>query len=322
MKKFAILGHPVAHSLSPKLHNAVFQALGLKDYHYGALDVLPEQLPEVLQKMRAGEYQGFSVTIPHKQAVMEYCDELSERARRVGAVNTLIKGCKGCKGFKGFKGCKGCERNLIVGDNTDYVGFEKSLIEAGVIQKSAGVGFAASIGKRKPTNVTSNETGNRYEQRNRKTSKALVLGSGGASKAVVAVLKDLGFKVVVASRNPKDTSTVSYAQLDPEDDYGMIVNCTPVGMTENPKSQNPNSTKNENIILKDEKWYRADRVYVDVVYTPRITPFLKKAQGAGAKIVTGDRMFLWQAVEQSSLFTGGEDVPIEVMEEILDKNIE
>jgi shikimate dehydrogenase len=247
MKRFAILGHPVAHSLSPKLHNAVFQSLGLNDHHYEALDVLPEQLADVLQKMRAGDYQGFSVTIPHKQTIIPLLDELSNTAKKVGAVNTVIRRDDG----------------TLFGENTDYAGFRKSLEEAKV---SSG--------------------------------KALVLGSGGAAQAVIAVLKDLGFQVTVTSRSERD-GTVSYDQLNPEDDYAVIVNTTPVGMSPN-VDQSP---------LTDPSWFRKDRTYVDVIYNPKMTKFLQMAEQAGANIITGDRMFLWQAVEQAKMFTGRDEIP-------------
>lgn len=255
MKRFAIIGHPVSHSLSPKLHNAVFQAMGL-DYHYEALDVLPEQLSEVIQHMRAGEYQGFSVTIPHKQTIIPLLDELSETAKKIGAVNTVIRR----------------EDGTLFGENTDYVGFRESLEEAHVIASGA-------------------------------RQSVLVLGSGGAAQAVIAVLKDLAFEVMMASRNPKDEMK-QYSDLNPDDDYSLIVNTTPVGMGDG------------KLLLDDDRWYRSDRIYMDVVYTPKITPFLERALGAGAKIITGDRMFLWQAVEQAKLFTGS-DVPVEVMENVL-----
>lgn len=262
MKTFALIGHPVSHSLSPQLHNAVFQTMGLKEYEYVLRDTLSEEVEKAMNELREGKYQGYSVTIPHKQAVIPFCDELSERAKRVGAVNTVLRR----------------EDGKLFGENTDHVGFSKSLEEAVV-----------------------------------KVGKALVLGSGGAARAVVAVLQDMGFEVVVGSRGKGNKETIGnngamvkkYEELNPEDNYSFIVNTTPVGMG-----------KGEELLLKDDRWYRADRVYADVIYTPRVTPFLKRAEAAGAKIITGDRMFLFQAVEQTRMFTG-RDVPIEVMQNIL-----
>lgn len=270
MKKFAILGHPVAHSLSPKIHNAVFQALGLKDYVYEFYDCPPERLGQAMRELREGKYSGYSVTIPHKQAVMKYCDEFSAIAKKLVAANTLIRTSDG----------------KIFADNTDYVGFKRSLEESHLTLSP-------------------------------QSSTALVLGSGGASKAIVAVLKDLGFNSVIASRNPKDASAISYDQLDPDAPYSLIVNTTPVGMLGNDRKDRKERKENNELLLTDPRWYKANRVYVDVIYTPKITPFLKRAQEAEAKIITGDRMFLWQAVLQAKLFCGREDIPVDVMEKAL-----
>ena len=271
LRRYAILGHPVSHSLSPKFHNAVFQQLGLKDHHYDFYDCPPERLEAALRELREGKYQGFSVTIPHKQAVMKFCDELSDRAKRVGAVNTLIRKNDG----------------KIFGDNTDYVGVEKSL-EEGMGRRNA----PSRNGGRVPTA--------HYTARH----MALVLGSGGAAKAVIAVLRDQGMTVTVASRS-KQADVKTYDELNPDGDYELIVNTTPVGMV-----------GNEGLILTDPRWYRKDRIYFDVVYTPRITPFLERARDAGAKIITGDRMFFWQAVGQAQLFTGSNALPEPVLEKM------
>jgi len=266
MKTFALLGHPVGHSLSPQLHNAVFQALGMDDCEYTSCDTAPEDVQRVMAELKSGEYAGFSVTIPHKQAVMPFCDELSERAQSVGAVNTLLRR----------------EGGSIVGDNTDYLGFEKSLEEAGVFDEGPGT--------------------------------TLVLGTGGAARAVVAVLLDHGFQVMVAARNTKgkDLGAVQlmrYEELDPSEKFSLIVNTTPLGMS-------PNTDDSP---LEDVAWFTEERTYVDIVYNPRMTKFLQMAEEQGARVITGDRMFLWQAVEQAKLFTGQEEVPVEVMEGILKK---
>lgn len=269
MKRFAILGHLVSHSLSPKLHNAVFQAMGLKDHVYEFYDCPPEKLKDAIQEMRDGKWEGFSVTIPHKQTMIPLLDGLSQTAKKIGAVNVVMRRDDG----------------ILFGDNTDYAGFRKSLEESKV------------------------EKGH-----------ALVLGFGGAALAVIAVLKDLEFEVTVASRSSKD-GTVSYDQLDPDEDYSLIVNTTPVGMVgmKNEKGKSENE-KNDHL-LSDSRWYRSDRYYFDVVYTPKITPFLQRAQDVGAKIITGDRMFFWQAVEQAKIFTGRDDVPVEVMEKVLNREL-
>lgn len=83
-----VIGHPVEHTSSPAMHNAALEALGL-DYVYAAFHVAPEGLPAAIAGMRALEIVGLNVTVPHKQAVMEHLDEVSEEARAIGAVNTI-----------------------------------------------------------------------------------------------------------------------------------------------------------------------------------------------------------------------------------------
>lgn len=233
----------------------MFAELGLAEQmHYELLETDPGELDLRLEALRKGEYAGYSVTIPYKEAVLEFCDDLSPQAEKVLAVNTLIRRKNG----------------QIFGENTDYFGFQKSLAEAGV----------GDVGK------------------------ALVLGAGGAARAIVAVLDDEGYEVTVASRKPEakedfSGDVISYDALNSSDAWSLIVNTTPVGM----------HPKEGESVLKDPEWFVADRVYVDIIYNPKITEFLSLAQSVGAKIVTGDRMFYWQAIEQAKLFTGRQELP-------------
>ncbi len=105
MSVFTLLGHPVSHSVSPDMHNAAAAELGL-DYQYTATDVTPENLSGALERLRAGEWAGANITIPHKEATLPLLDELSETAATLGAVNTLIP-----------------VGERIRGENTDVPGF-------------------------------------------------------------------------------------------------------------------------------------------------------------------------------------------------------
>ena len=109
-----LIGWPVEHSRSPAMHNAAFAALGL-DWHYILLPTPPDQVEAVVARIRSGELQGANVTIPHKQAMMSYLDEIDPAARAVGAVNTIVK-----------------QADRLIGFNTDTLGFKRSLIETGV----------------------------------------------------------------------------------------------------------------------------------------------------------------------------------------------
>jgi shikimate dehydrogenase len=106
-----LLGHPVAHSLSPAMHNAAFAALGLP-HHYETRDVEADRLEDFVDALRKDDVLGANVTIPHKERVLRYMDEAAESALRVGAVNTIVR-----------RGAR------LVGENTDVYGFERAISE-------------------------------------------------------------------------------------------------------------------------------------------------------------------------------------------------
>ncbi len=113
-KTVGLIGWPVEHSRSPAMHNAAFAALGL-DWRYILLPTPLEQLAAVIARIRSGELQGANVTIPHKQAVMPFLDEIDPAARAVGAVNTIVR-----------------RAERLIGFNTDTLGFKRALLETGV----------------------------------------------------------------------------------------------------------------------------------------------------------------------------------------------
>src|SRR5512139_1694258 len=112
-----LIGWPVEHSRSPAMHNAAFAALKL-NWHYVLLPTPLDQLAEVMARIRSGELQGANVTIPHKQAVMIFLDEIDPAAQAVGAVNTIVR-----------------RADRLIGFNTDALGFKRALLEAGVAVK-------------------------------------------------------------------------------------------------------------------------------------------------------------------------------------------
>ncbi|MEO8633168.1 MAG: shikimate dehydrogenase, partial [Chloroflexota bacterium] len=112
MASVYLLGHPVAHSLSPAMHNAAFAALGLP-HHYETRDVAPERLADFVEALRRDDVLGANVTIPHKERVLRYMDEAGEDARRVGAVNTVVR-----------------RGSRLIAENTDVYGFERAIDES------------------------------------------------------------------------------------------------------------------------------------------------------------------------------------------------
>jgi shikimate dehydrogenase len=109
-----LIGWPVEHSRSPAMHNAAFEALGL-DWRYVLLPTRPDQIAWVVNRIRSGELSGANVTIPHKQAIMPFLDQIDPAAQAVGAVNTIVR-----------------RADRLIGYNTDTLGFKRALLETGV----------------------------------------------------------------------------------------------------------------------------------------------------------------------------------------------
>lgn len=121
MKRVFLLGYPLGHSLSPAMHNAAFQNLGL-DWRYELLEIPPAHIADALARVRGDDCAGANVTIPHKQAVIPFLDQLTEHALQVGAVNTLVK-----------------REGKLVGDNTDVYGLVQALRDESVELRDARV---------------------------------------------------------------------------------------------------------------------------------------------------------------------------------------
>ena len=116
MSQVWLIGRPVAHSLSPAMHNAAFAKLGLP-HRYEAKETSDDQLAATLDRMRRDDVLGANVTIPHKEAVLRLVDEVTDEARRIGAVNTVIR-----------------REGRLIGDNTDRLGFHRGLESAGILE--------------------------------------------------------------------------------------------------------------------------------------------------------------------------------------------
>jgi shikimate dehydrogenase len=254
-----VIGHPVAHSLSPVLHNAAFRAAGL-DWAYLAFDVAEGEAVPAIEGMRALGIDGLSVTMPHKAAVAKAVDRLTHTAERLAAVNTVVR-----------------QGRELVGDNTDGAGFLDAL------RRDEGFDPAGR--------------------------RCLILGAGGAARAVVLALAGAGAaEIVVAGRNLARAEVaadlagpVGKAVDDPTGvDADLVVNATPVGMAHRPG------------LPLDPAEIRAGAVVVDLVYHPPHTELLDAARARGAVAANGLGMLIHQAAQQFRLWTG-EDPPLEVM---------
>ena len=230
--QFGLLGRSLAHSLSPQIHRC------FGDYPYALFPREPEDLPAFFAD---DTISGFNVTIPYKIDAFRACDALSETARAVGAVNTVIRRPDG----------------TLFGDNTDAFGFR-------CLAKRVGVSFAGK--------------------------KVLVLGSGGASRTVQAVLHaDGAAQVIVVSR----TGEENYQNLGRHRDTQILVNATPVGMF----------PANGLSPVSLDGFDRPEAV-LDLIYNPMETALLRQARERGIPHGNGLAMLVAQALPAARLFSG------------------
>lgn len=237
MRQFGLIGNPLVHSFSKKFFTEKFECENI-DAQYDLFEL--KNINDFILLIEHTEFSGINVTIPYKQKVIEFLDELDETAAKIGAVN-VIK----------FIRTGG---NLILrGYNSDAIGFENSL---------------------KP-----------HLQPFHKN--ALILGTGGASKAIDFVLQKNGIKTTFVSRN-KIENGLTYSELtkDVLDENLIIVNTSPVGTF-------PHSEECPEIPYK----FLTDKHFLyDLVYNPAETWFLKKGKEHGAQGINGDAMLVGQAL--------------------------
>lgn len=257
--EYGIIGWPVSHSRSPELFAERFRRLGV-DARY---DLYPLENTETLPELIAAHprLRGLNVTSPWKEAVVRFLDALTPEAEAVGAVNVI-----GVE--RGKTGRAGIDGVTLTGHNTDVVGFRDSL--------------ARLLEDRKPKEGT---------------FTALLLGTGGAAKAVGAALTQLGVGFTVVSRTSGE-GRLGYDGLTPEvmAATDIIINATPVGMGE----------------MKDRKpalpygFIDASHLCYDLIYAPAETLFLKECSVRGAAVSNGLAMLRGQADAAWDFWTSGQ----------------
>ncbi|MAP80704.1 MAG: shikimate dehydrogenase [Aequorivita sp.] len=234
MAKFGLIGRNISYSFSKKYFSEKFEKEQL-NHTYENFDIQTiAAFPRLFQQ--TDNLKGFNVTIPYKEEIIPFLDELSLEAREIGAVNTI----------------KISKKHKLIGYNTDYYGFKKALEPHLPIK--------------------------------RKT--ALILGTGGASKAIAYTLKNLGFQYKLVSRQ-QTKNTLQYSQLtqrDIENNF-LIVNCTPLGT-------HPNTLE---CPLIPYQFVNENHLLFDLIYNPAETTFLKHGKTRGAKIENGLKMLEFQA---------------------------
>lgn len=260
-QKLAIIGDPITHSLSPKLQNFLIRHFALP-FTYEALHIREHELPEIMQRLRVGEFRGFNITLPHKQTVLTFLDTLDTTAESVGAVNTIV-----------------AEGGRLIGYNTDARGFAHSLTSSGALDAA---------------------------------STALVLGAGGAARAVIfALLQARVEKIILCNRSAERAATLRAAfqrraapnqlhsllwaeRMDwlKKNEVKLLVNTTCVGM-------HPHDQESP---LPAEAFTSA-MTAIDLVYNPLQTQFLRTADAAGAKTVNGLGTLIYQGVAAMELWS-------------------
>lgn len=227
---FGLIGRHIGYSFSRGYFTEKFRKEGLEGYEYVNFD-LPE-IARITDILPRSGIAGLNVTIPYKEAIIPYLDELSGTAREIGAVNTIE--------FRNGK---------AIGHNTDHIGFAQSI--APLLQPHH--------------------------------AKALILGTGGASKAVVFALERMGIRCTLISSSGQPGS-ISYDVAD-LGTHRIVVNCTPLGTSPGTDAFPP----------IDYERFTPDHLAFDLIYNPEKTVFLQKAEAQGAIIRNGYDMLVRQA---------------------------
>ena len=257
-----VFGHPAAENPGVVIQEAAFRALGLNLWRFLTIDVDPDKLEDAIKGMKAFKMRGINCTIPHKINVIQYLDELSESARLIGAVNTIVN-----------------TDGRLFGENTDGKGFMESLQENGVDPRG---------------------------------KKIVILGAGGAARAVSVELSLAGAGSITIVNRPEDAHlakslmellnkiiknntfvTWDHTFAVPAD-TDILVNATSIGLY-------PNVNDIPNIDLET---ILPTMFVQDVIPNPAITPFLRAAEARGARWNTGTGMLINQAALNIEMWTG------------------
>ncbi|ULM95629.1 shikimate dehydrogenase [Peribacillus frigoritolerans] len=259
MKKiYGVMGDPIAHSMSPDIHNDAFEKENIEAvYHH--FHVTKEGLNDAVKGMKALGIEGFNITIPHKTSIISFLDEVDELALAIGAVNTVVN-----------------KNGRFIGYNTDGKGFFKSLCDE----------ISGDI----------------------KAKKTLVIGAGGAARAIYFTLVKEGVKQVdIANRTkeraaqlvsdcPYDKVSKALSIIEAEESlsqYDLIIQTTSSGM----------SPELDHSPLKVDQ-LKTGAIVSDIIYNPLKTKLLREAGEKGAETQNGLGMFINQAALAFEIWTG------------------
>ena len=268
-----LLGSPVAHSISPLMHNFSFGKLGI-NWVYLCFDVKEDGLKEAVQGLRALQVKGFNLTMPNKNKILEYLDELSPAARLIGAVNTVEN-----------------RDGRLIGHNTDGVGFMQSVREQGIRMEGEtmtllGMGGAATaicaqaaLDQVGTIHVFA-RSGSRHRLRMEGLQKAL-------AKETACTIE---FHDLEEPRELREALAKSR----------LLVNATSVGM----------APDTEKCLIPDNSFLYEELAVADIIYNPWKTKLLCMAEQAGCKAFNGYSMLIWQGAEAFRIWTG-QEMPVD-----------
>jgi len=248
MKKYFVIGNPIGHSLSPKLQNYWLKQENINAV-YDKIKLEENEIIEIIQDIKKQKIAGCNVTVPFKKKVIPFLDTLSPQAEQTQSVNTII-----------------FEKNILIGHNTDIVGFEKAI---------------------KTLNF------------NIERKKILILGAGGVVPSIVFALKEMNVSQITISNRTKQKAEnlkILFKNLNVVEwgnlvDFDMVINATSLGLN------------NEKINLDFSKIGK-NKLFYDVIYNPTETNFLKVGKELGNITENGEKMFIYQALEAFKLWHG------------------
>lgn len=241
MKNYGLIGEKLEHSFSKHFFESKFKqentSATYSNFELSSID-------EVEQLLKREDIHGLNVTVPYKEAIIPYLDELSDEAKEIGAVNTIA-----------------FENGKTVGYNTDAHGFHQSI---------------------KPFLLNTHH-------------RAMILGTGGASKAVAYVLQKIGLDIIYISRNPTQEEHFEYKEINSFmlQAFGLVVNTTPVGTF-------PNINEMPDV---PTEFLSKNHLVVDLIYNPEKTKLLTHAEKQGAVILNGATMLKEQALLAYKIWT-------------------
>ena len=263
-----VIGNPIQHTLSPTIQNSAFNHLNL-DFIFLVFKVKTAELEMAIQGMRSLDIHGLNVTMPHKNMVINYLDEIDSAVESLNSANTIVN-----------------KKGRLLGFNTDGIGAVKALQENGVDLSS---------------------------------SKVVLLGAGGAGRAIAFSIADKVEDLIVLNRDItkaknlelnlklKFNKNIHYGTLSQDSiqknlrSSDLLINATNVGMGPNSK-----------ISIVNPKLLTSDLTVMDIVYNPLETKLLSDAKIVGAKTINGLEMLIYQGAASFELWTGRK-APIEIM---------